>query len=118
MPTTWQDEVLLELRAARKAARENLVGCSRVSARRAAGRAVKEYFSQFGNRELTINFYDLLMEFTREPNLPDDIRTVARHLCQRVNQDHTLPGNIDLLAEAERLIQFIEGKIDRQKAEE
>jgi hypothetical protein len=117
MPTNWQDEVLLELQAARKAASENLMGRSRVSARRASGRAVKEYFNELGKKKLTLNFYDLLVEFTREPDLPDDIRTIAHHLCQRVDQDHMLSGNIDLLFEAERLFQFINDKIDRQKAE-
>jgi hypothetical protein len=112
MPTNWQDEVTFELQAARKAARENLVGRSRVSARRASGRAIKEYYSQACNRELDLNFYDLLVVFAREPDLPDDIRTIAQHLCQRVDQDHMLPGNIDLLIEAERLFQFIRDKID------
>lgn len=112
MPTTWQDEVALEIQAARKAARENLYGRSRVSARRAAGRAVKEYYSRIGNKEIGINFYDLLVEFAREPDLPDDMRTITQHLCQRVDQDHMLPGNIDLLIDAEKLFQFIRDKID------
>jgi hypothetical protein len=116
MRTTWQDEVFLELQAARKAARENLLGRSRVSARRAAGRAVKEYYSRIGNKEIGINFYDLLVEFAREPDLPDDMHTIAQHLCQRVDQDHMLPGNVDLLIEAESLFQFIRDKIDHQKA--
>lgn len=117
MTTTWQNEVILELQASRKAARDNLAGRSRVSARRAAGLAVREYFIQLGKEQPALNFYDLLVEFSREPNLPDDIRTVAQHLVQRVDKDHRLPMDVDLAADAEYLIQFIRNYIDHQKAE-
>jgi len=117
MDTTWQAEVSLELQAARKAARDNLAGRSRVSARRAAGRAVKEYFNQIGKKQYASNFYDLLVEFAREPVIPDDIRTVAQHLVQRVDQDHRLPMPVDLAAEAEYLFHYIRNFIDHRKAE-
>jgi hypothetical protein len=117
MDATWQSEVILELQAARKAARDNLAGRSRVSARRAAGRAVKEYFSQLGKKQNTSNFYDLLVEFAREPVIPDDIRTIAEHLVQRVDKDHRLPMHVDLAVEAEYLFQYIRDFIDHRKAE-
>jgi hypothetical protein len=115
MPITWQDEVLLELKAARLAAREKLTGRSRVCARRAAGRAVKEYFNRFGNQESALNFFDCLVAYGHEPDLPDAVRTSAQHLVQKVDQNHNLPGNIDLIADAENLFHFIRDIIDPQK---
>lgn len=115
MTTSWQDEVFFELQSARKAARENLIGRSRVCARRASGRAVKEYFLQTGRQKLSLNFYELLVEFASEPDLPGDIRTITQHLIQRVDQNHSLPVHIDLIADAETLFQFIRDIIDCQK---
>jgi hypothetical protein len=115
MPSKWQDDVQFELQAAKTAARENMEGRSRVSARRAAGRCVLEYFNLTGDGPDTSNFYELIQAFAREPDLPDDIRVIAGHLCQRVDRDHTLPGHIDLITEAKQLVQYLSIQIEEKK---
>jgi hypothetical protein len=115
MQSNWQDEANRELLAAQKAAEENLAGRSRVSARRAAGRAVREYFSVPGNQELSNNYYVLLKQFTTQPGVSNDMRMIALHLCQRVNEDYSMPDHIDLVAEARSLIQYIADQIENRR---
>ncbi len=115
MTPTWQDEVLLELQAARKAVGENLIGRSRVCARRAAGLAAREYYRRLSNKKRSPNFHDLIVEFAREPDLPVEIRTITQHLVQRVEPDHSLPVHINLIADAETLFRYIRDIIDHQE---
>lgn len=115
MASSWQDEVNLELMAARQAAAMNLEGRSRVCARRAAGRVVKELYRLQKAPEPTGNFLHLLRKFGNQSDLPSDLRLCVEHLCQRVNENHTLPDQINLIRDSERLIQFITSQIEDGK---
>ncbi|MBN2257335.1 MAG: hypothetical protein JW704_05880 [Anaerolineaceae bacterium] len=115
MRSSWQDEAEDELNAARAAAQDNLEGRSRVLARRAAGQAVRRYFEQVDHGRHTNNYYTLLQEFSRQPDVSDEMRTTALHLCQRVNHDHHLPDNIDLISEAQSMIHYIANVIGQQE---
>lgn len=113
MSVTWQDIVEHEMLSAREAQQANHDGRSRVSARRAAGYAVKEYFRLCDPSESTDNIYHLLHRFSEYPGLPDDILTIARHLCQRVDENHSLPGEINLISETELLISYLSRQIKK-----
>jgi hypothetical protein len=112
MSATWQEIAERELSFAREARQANLDGRSRVSARRAAGYAVKEYFRQCGIGDATNNFYHLLLHFSEYPDLPDDIRTIARHLCQRVDENYPLPDQVNLVTETELLVRYLAQQIE------
>ncbi len=106
MSETWQEKAERELTSARDALQAGLGGRSRVSARRAAGVALNEYYRQQGIKDPSDNYYHLLLRFSEYPALPDNIRTIARHLCQRVDENYSLPDDINLVKEAEQLIQY------------
>jgi hypothetical protein len=112
MRSTWQAEAKLELLNARKAAREHLDGRSRVCTRRAAGLAVKDYFRVHDKDYPRLNYYELLLEFARLPELPENIRLIAEHLCRRVDQNHQLAGDIDLVTETEGLIRYVIDQVE------
>lgn len=113
MTTTWQDAAKQELALAREAREANLEGRARVSARRASGIAVREYLRLYENAGFTGNYYQLLLHFSELPGLPNDIRTISTHLWRRVDENYSLPGTINLVTEAEELIQFLTEKINK-----
>lgn len=113
MSATWQEIAELELSSAHEALKANLEGRSRVSTRRAAGCAIKEFFRQAGVGDHTNNYYHLLLQFSEYPGLPDDIRTIARHLCQRVDEKYSLPDRVNLITETELLIQYLAKQIEQ-----
>jgi hypothetical protein len=107
MPTTWQDEIEIELQIARKAAQDQMGGRSRVAARRAAGIAVREYNRLKPFTQNSYNYYNLMVAFSTHPSIPDEIQQVARRLCQRVNEQYNLPEGYDLITDAEILVEFV-----------
>jgi len=111
MTASWQENAERELSSAREALKANLEGRSRVSARRAAGCAVKEYFRRCGVGEPINNYYHLLLSFSEYPGLPDDIRSIARHLCQRVDENYSLPDQVNLVTETELLVHYLAKQI-------
>ncbi len=118
MTVTWQESVEWELATAREAHIANLEGRSRVSARRAAGIVIKEYFRRCGIPVQSDNFLHLIKDFSEYPGLPDNMHLIARHLYQRVDENYSLPERINLVMEAEVLIQYLKHQIenlDREK---
>ncbi len=81
-------------------------GKARVCARRAAGIAIGEYFSQHdypspGSAIKRLEtFHDL-------PGIPSQIKVVVDHLLAHVDQEHNLPPSIDLIAETKWLIRAL-----------
>ena len=86
------------------AARANsLEGRARVCARRAAGTAIREYLRLRG-AETSQTAYDLLASLADLPGVPEQARKSAALLLERVDENYALPPEIDLLAEARRLV--------------
>jgi hypothetical protein len=79
-----------ELKDAQLARLNKNEGRARVCARRAAGIAARDFLSR-----------QVLAAY---PGLTEDLRQAAEGLTARVNEDFTLPGDIDLIAEARKLI--------------
>lgn len=88
---------------AKQARRNGLEGRARVCARRAAGIAVREFLSRQGTRLPTVSSIDLLASFQQQPGTPADVRAILAHLLERVDADHHLPPEIDLISETYRL---------------
>ena len=78
-------------------------GQARVCARRAAGIAAREYFTRRGEKIRTPSAYDLLSRLAQDPSLSNELRRSAGYLTLRVNEEFTLPVNVDLVAEARKL---------------
>ena len=107
MTTSWQDLAQRELLISRKAAQERLAGRSRVAARRAAGIALAEYNRLVQFTQETDNFYDLLQSFLKKPGVPESIQQATQHLCQRVDEQYSLPDDFNLINDAEILVKFV-----------
>ena len=99
----WQSEMQAEFERAGQARTRGNEGQARVCARRAAGIAAREYFTRRGEKIRTPSAYDLLNRLAQDPSLSNELRRSAGYLTLRVNEEFTLPVNVDLVAEARKL---------------
>ena len=99
----WQSEMQAEFERAGQARTRGNEGQARVCARRAAGIAAREYFARRGEKIRRPSAYDLLNRLAQDPSLSNELRRWAGYLTLRVNEEFTLPVNVDLVAEARKL---------------
>ena len=97
-----------ELTRGAQARQEGYEGRARVCARRAAGIAIRAYLEGIGKPVPAQSAYDLLRYLEAETGIPLEIRKAAEHLLARVNENFSLPEEIDLLAEARWMIDRLE----------
>jgi len=97
-----------ELLLAKQSRLEGNEGRARVCARRAAGAAVKEYLEREGITDKQENAIQSLIILEQLDKLPTRVQKAVSLLVQRVNLDHNLPPEVDLIHEAEVVIQFTE----------
>lgn len=109
----WQQEIESELERARQARARGNEGLARVCARRAAGRAVREYLDRQGIHPSTQSAYDLLNQIKTDPQLAPHLRLIADHLTLRVNEEFQLPVNADLIAEAAQFSRELLGTVEK-----
>jgi hypothetical protein len=101
------DRIETELAQAEAARSSGLEGRARVSARRAAGMAVRAFLQARGDEVGSASVIDLLQLLRDQPETPDDLRKVLEHLLARVNQDFELPHTVDLISETRWLVQTL-----------
>ena len=108
METTpdWFLEAESELAGAEAARRSGNEGRARVCARRAAGLAAREFLTRCGVRPRST--YAALQELAALPGLAPRLLAAADRLTLRVSQAFSLPADVDLIAEASRLIEGLE----------
>lgn len=95
----WKSEYQKEISQAEVARSEGNEGKARVCARRAAGVVIGEYFRRHGIQGSGASAYDRLRILTELVDISPKIREVADHFILRINPDHTLPIDVDLIAE-------------------
>jgi hypothetical protein len=105
-----QTQIQTELDRAAMARAKGNEGQARVCARRAAGIAIREYFSGRGTAVTSTSAYDLLNLLREDPLLPSDLKLVADHLTVRVTEEFKLPVEADLIAEARLLCSWLLNK--------
>lgn len=96
-----------EMSLGQKARELGLEGKARVCARRAVGIALRRYFSIHRPNMAASSVVDLIQAFQERPDLPVNIREICAHLLTRVDPDYNLPVPVDLLAEAQLLIDYV-----------
>ncbi len=101
---SWKARVSNELRQAEAARASGNEGKARVCARRAAGIAVEEYLHRLGIRLPAASAYAHLRYFAEMPDISPGMRLVASHFLERVTNEHNLPLEADLIAEARWLV--------------
>lgn len=97
-----------ELLLAKQSRLEGNEGRARVCARRAAGAAVKEHLVKMGITQKQENAIQSLLTLAQMETLPVRVQEAVNWLVQRVNQDHNLPPEVDLIHEAGVVIKFID----------
>jgi quercetin dioxygenase-like cupin family protein len=95
----WKTDFNNEISLAVNARREGNEGRARVCARRAAGIVIGEYISRLEMTDLDSSAYNRLKLLTTLPDIPDQVLEIANHLLSRVDKDHNLPVDADLIAE-------------------
>ena len=100
---TWKHRFQAELNQARTARQSSNEGKARVCARRAVGVLIGEYLFRHGFKDPGPSAYDRLIYFQSLPDITSETVEISHHFLLRVSTDHTLPGDIDLIAEAEWL---------------
>ena len=98
--------IMAELQMAAAARSGGNEGKARVCARRAAGWAIRGWQVQRGNSELGQSAHRYLQGAALDRSLPAHIRSAATHLVMRINQDHDLPSDSDVLDDARVLVEF------------
>jgi len=76
---------------------------ARVCARRAAGVVIGEYLLRRGYTKPDPSAYDRLTLFNSLPDVNEDLKAITSHFLMHVSTDRNLPGQIDLIVEAEWL---------------
>jgi len=101
----WKKQFNEEITQAEEARRNQNEGRARVCARRAAGIVIGEYLARNGIPNPGVSVLDRLIELEKAPGMSQEIKQVIYHLSQRVNQQHILPIEADLIAEVRWLQQ-------------
>jgi hypothetical protein len=99
-----QEELLL----AKQSRLEGNEGRARVCARRAAGAAAQHYLLKEGITDRSENVLESLQTIKDKLSLPERVATAVIWLLQRVDLDHNLPSEVDLINEAEIVIAYVD----------
>lgn len=99
----WVDTYKYELKMAQDSRSAGNEGRARVCARRAAGVMLGEYFRQENLPDPGPSAYDRLKYFVNILSVPEKIRETAQHFILKIDFDHNLPIQADLIAETEWL---------------
>jgi hypothetical protein len=103
-PISGYPQIQAELEQAESARAAGNEGMARVCARRAVGIAVGEYNMRNGLSYSSSSAYDRLRFLSQSDAVSRDIREMAEHFLVRVAPDHSLPVEVDLIADARWLI--------------
>ncbi len=105
-----QTQIKVEFDRAEQARAKKNEGQARVCARRAAGIAIRDYFTRNGKPIPNTSAYDLLNLLKEDPLLPPDLKLIIDHLTVRVTEEFKLPVEADLIAEARILCDWLLSK--------
>ena len=101
--STWHPDYEYEIAHARLARQNGNEGMARVCARRAAGILIGEYLYRRGFVNIGTSAYDRLAVFDSLPDVDEELKTVSKHFLLKVDAQHNLPVEVDLVVEAEWL---------------
>jgi hypothetical protein len=109
---SFNTEIYAELERAEAAGAAGNEGRARVCARRAAGMAARSFLARHQVRHFesiqggirSASAYEALQALVMVPGLAPDLKQAADHLTMRVSREFHLPLEIDLIAEARKLI--------------
>ena len=101
-------QIEAELSKGEEARADGNEGMARVCARRAAGILIRDYLTKKQVPHPSSTAYDLIRFLRDTAGISSDIQQVLDHLIARVDAEHNLPVNIDLIKETRWLVQVLE----------
>lgn len=108
----WLIEIHRELDKGEFARAMGNEGMARVCARRAAAIALGEYFHRSGLTGFGSSVYERINLYKSLATSTDRAVEIADHLLLRVNEDHNLPIEIDLIEETRWFIEHLQRQMD------
>jgi hypothetical protein len=106
----WMDYTNAELLQAEEARQAGNEGRARVCARRAAGHIIEEYRYRKDIQLPSISAYARIKYLADQPDTPPRAKEILTHLATRINPDHTLPIEADLIYDVETLAMELLGE--------
>lgn len=97
-------DIETELQNAERARLAGNEGRARVCARRAAGLAARVFLVRHAQGLHDRSAYSALQTLAEYPGLAPDLRVATLHLVTLVTEKFTLPADVDLIADARKLI--------------
>lgn len=94
-----------EIQLAADDRRQGKEGQARVRARRAAGWAIKEWIAEQAPNNISGSAWSNLQAVASNSSHPSRVRLAATNLTSRINTENMMSVDIDLLADANVLIQ-------------
>lgn len=107
----WQ-EIENKLQLARESRQAGLEGKARVIARLAVADAIRELYTAENEPIPAGSAYDLLAAVTSAWLLPSKFEAMIEHFTQKVDANYHLPVEVDLIKDAESIIEWVQNKIN------
>ena len=102
-----ETQAFTELEKARSARSNGNEGMARVLARRAAGLSIRAYLQERNEALSDLSLNKLIKEESVRNLLPPIIHEELDRLCMRVDVNYQLPGNIDLINDAQTIMNIL-----------
>ena|SRR4030042_808715 len=102
--TDWNIEYENEIEHAISARMDGNEGMARVCARRAASIIIGEYLIRRGYTNLSNSVFERMSIFLSLPDVDGHYRDIANHFLLKVNTNHKLPIDADLINDAQWLV--------------
>ena len=102
--TNWKMEYEHEIEHAISARTDGNEGMARVCARRAASIIIGEYLIRRGYTNQSNSAFERISIFLSTPDVDDHYREIANHFLLKVNANHNLPIDADLISDAQWLV--------------
>lgn len=99
---------IIELEKAEIARNKGKEGQARVLSRLAASSAIKIYLALKELPVQPINAYELILLFSKTPEIPAGLTEILDHLLMKVDENYNLPEGIDLIADVYQFIKLLE----------
>ena len=103
----WKPAFEKELNMAENARETGNEGMARVCSRRAAGIIINEYLTRRELPDPGPSAHERLKYLRGLQDIPPKAREIASHLLTRVNPDHSLPIDVDLIHETRYLSEIL-----------
>lgn len=109
-------EILQEIELASIFKANGKEGQSRVTARRAAGKAVRFWLNSENLININVTSPFQALEIARNStSIPDNIRVSLLNLTKKINIDYSFPENMDLINDATVIVAYISEKVSNDR---